>query len=650
MTAPAFSIVDAWLVAVYAMLLWLPGGALAAACGLRGWRLAAVAPLLTYALVGLIGPWASWLGLPFAPVTLALVVPAAGGAALLRRHRERHHSHETASDETDETPSAAGSDPSPWTAAGNAAVAACALLAAVVAAAVILTGMGRLSAIHQDWDAPFHANGIRWITETGDGGLFAMGELNWYDTAGAFYPNAYHLVASVVYQITGRSAPEVLNAHTLLIPAMLVLSLVALVRVMRGRAVLAGYTALVVACATPATFDLFWRGPLLPYATGVALIPVVIGLVADFLDRPALRTGGLFTLGAVGLLAIHASTLLAACLVALPYVLWRWWSRPRRLRREPALLAVAGVAGGLLTIPHLAGMLEISGLFPPLDRNPEQSPVQAVGALLTFEHLGVLPQWWLTAALAIGLVTLHRLGPLRWLAGSAAVATLPFLATAYDSPRLDQLLRPWFDDRWRFAALATVVLCPLVGHGLAEVQRVLAGAGRRMLRAAPAVPVCAAAAAAVLVAFAAATGGFYVERNVERVSGMHRTMRTVTDLEAQAYRELATMVAPGEWVMNDRGDGSAWIYSLTGVRTVAGHFDPIGVSADARLLGERFNRYDTDQRVRDAAARLHVRYVIVGRGHVVPHWRREAGLTRLDEVRALERVYENPDAVIYRLS
>jgi len=50
------------------------------------------------------------------------------------------------------------------------------------------------------------------------------------------------------------------------------------------------------------------------------------------------------------------------------------------------------------------------------------------------------------------------------------------------------------------------------------------------------------------------------------------------------------MVGPGELVMNDRGDGSVWIYALTGIRTVAGHFDPIGVSPDAALLGERFKQ------------------------------------------------------------
>jgi hypothetical protein len=681
-----FTPADAWLVAVYAAMLWLPGGVLGGAAGLRGWRLAAVAPLLTYAVVGLVGPWASMVGAPFTPAALALVVPGAGAAVLLRRHQARHdrayrsaHRPDARPDDRSDGRRPAAPRPALWSLPANAAVAGCVLAAAAIGATAVMRGMGALTAIHQDWDAPFHANGIRGIAETGDGGLSAMHELLGYETAG-FYPNAYHLLGAVVYRITGRGAPDVLNAHSLLIPGILALSLVALVRVMRGRAVLAGYTALLAVAATPATYDLIWRGPILPYATGIVLIPVAIVLVDDFLNGPSLRTGGLLALGLAGLLAIHSSALLGTILIALPYVLWRWWTEPGRLRREPALLALVAVAGALLTLPHLIGALRVGQATLAMDRPPELTPPAAIGALFTFEHSGPLepieplPQWWLMAALAVGLISARRLGRLRWLIGSAALTALPFLAAAaYDSPRLDEMLRPWFDDRWRLGALCTVALLPLAGHGLAETQRLLAGACQRILgRAATnasttnasttnasttnasaakasVASVSVVTAVAVLLGFAALSGGFYLDRNQQRTAAMHHEHQTVSDLEAAAYRELANMVRPGELVMNDRGDGSVWIYALTGVRTVAGHFDPFGVNPDAELLGGRFNDYDTDPTVRAAAARLQVRYAIVGRGHLVAHWHRQPGMMRLDRVRALEKVYENPDAVIYRL-
>ncbi len=44
---------------------------------------------------------------------------------------------------------------------------------------------------------------------------------------------------------------------------------------------------------------------------------------------------------------------------------------------------------------------------------------------------------------------------------------------------------------------------------------------------------------------------------------------------------VAKIVPPGERVLNDRGDGSAWMYALTGVKPVAGHYDSYRVGPDA---------------------------------------------------------------------
>ena len=44
------------VVALYVVVLWLPGLLFGRLAGLRGWTLAAAAPLLTYAVAGLAGP------------------------------------------------------------------------------------------------------------------------------------------------------------------------------------------------------------------------------------------------------------------------------------------------------------------------------------------------------------------------------------------------------------------------------------------------------------------------------------------------------------------------------------------------------------------------------------------------------------------
>ncbi|HEX2299836.1 MAG TPA: hypothetical protein VHH34_15210, partial [Pseudonocardiaceae bacterium] len=51
------------LLLCYGAVLWLPGLAVGALVGLRGWSLAALSPLLTYGLLTAIAPWMSGLGL-----------------------------------------------------------------------------------------------------------------------------------------------------------------------------------------------------------------------------------------------------------------------------------------------------------------------------------------------------------------------------------------------------------------------------------------------------------------------------------------------------------------------------------------------------------------------------------------------------------
>jgi len=123
----------------------------------------------------------------------------------------------------------------------------------------------------------------------------------------------------------------------------------------------------------------------------------------------------------------------------------------------------------------------------------------------------------------------------------------------------------------------------------------------------------------------------------------------VSALEVQAMQVLATVVPPGQRVLNDRGDGSAWMYAIAGVLPVAGHYNATRIGPDAGLLAGRFNQYPTDPEVRAAVRRLGVQYVMVDRGYVRDEYRREAGFVGLERAPWLEVVYRNPDAAIYRI-
>ena len=637
---------DAGVIGLYLLLLLLPGGLLLLLCGLRGWTLVAAAPLATYALAGVGGPLYAAAGLPWSAATAAVglvvvLLVAFGGRLLVRRLR---------SAPAVEAPART------WSPAADVGTAAAVVAAALVGVAAVLGGIRTLGAVPQDWDAVFHANGIRLIADTGDGSLVGMGRVNWFETDfTVYYPNAYHLLATVVYQLTGASVPTVLNAHTVLVPGLLALALVALVRRSGGRPVLAAGAAL-AAVATTSLYDMLWRGPLLPFATGVVLTPVVVVLVLELLDAPSVRAAlgpaAAFALGVAGLLCLHPAILIGAVLFTLPAVVQRWWGAPRAVPREVLRLAVPGIVAAAVCALQLAGALGSSGNLDNIDWPAVYPMPEAVGRLLLFGSDTPTVQLVLAGVLVLGFLGYRALGALRWVGVSAALFGVLYVAAASsDEPWVATVTGLWWNDRYRLVALAAVPMAVIVGNGVAEVQRRVAGAlAHGPLRTHPTV-VGAVTAAAVLGGFVLATDGLYLDRNAERMTQNSGEGPAVSSLEIEGMRAVARIVPPGERVLNDRGDGSAWMYALTGVLPVAGHYDATSTGPYTPLLAARFNAYADDPAVRAAVDELGIRYVQLDRGFLraAEGTGRESGLTDLAGKSWLEVVYRNPDVVLYEI-
>jgi hypothetical protein len=522
--------------------------------------------------------------------------------------------------------------------------------------------VGHLSAIPQDWDAAFHANGIRWVADTGDSSLTGMATVNWYydPAVEVFYPNAYHLVAALVLQIAGTDVPTVLNAHTVLLPGTGALVVVALVHRFGGRAVLA-VAAAGCSIAVTSFYDMLWRGPLLPFVTGAVLMPLATVLLVDLLDargwRRRIRFGLLFGLGLLAMIALNPAILFTAVVFVLPAVVQRWAARPRLLRTEPFLVLAAGAGAALLALPQVLGSIGSASGEPVHDWPAELTQSEAVGEFIALAHDGLRPQWWLVLAAAIGLAGFARLADLRWTTASGlAFGTMFVLAASSDAYWVNALTRPWWNDQWRLVGLCVVPVAVLAGHGLAELQRGAAVGVRALAAKVGAGPpelarivASVTTTALVLGLFLVATDRLYLSRNVARMQLSAPDGPVVTHLEADAMRVLGSMVPPGQRVMNDRGDGSAWMYAIGGVLPVAGHYNGSRIDDDIFLLNGAFNRYLDDPAVRRVVDRLDIHYVFVGRGFVRTDWRRAPGLTGLDTADWLEPVYRNRDAIIYRI-
>ncbi|GAA3536539.1 hypothetical protein GCM10022222_20330 [Amycolatopsis ultiminotia] len=655
-------------IATYLAVLAVPGGLIGRAAGLRGWTLAGLAPLLSYAVTGLAGPWLAKAGLPYNVLTTAVctVLVAALAYGARRLLIARGWLTEGAEEPQNR-----------WTRREHWAVAACVVVATGLSIAVVLSARGGTTAVFQRWDTVFHANGIRYIAETGDGSLTGMGTINWYPD-GSFYPNGYHLVGALVYQISGTSVPVTLNAITMPVAGLFALSMVAMIRQLGGRAVYAGCTALVAAAATTGAYESVSSG-LLPYALAIVLTPLAVVALQRFLLRPGVDTGLILAFTADGLLTAHSSALFGAVLFALPLALQRWYRSLRRLPLDgvPDGRSAGRVIGGdllrmvpvmvasvLLAAPEIFGAIGFTaGSYPYYGWNSDLSVPVSLKLLATFQQVLNRPQIWLTVLLLIGVLTFRRLGRMRWVSLSALGLSAFFVLVASFGylPWVVSLSRPWWNDRYRLMALAAIPLCLLAGHGMAELQRWIARRVRNgaWARSRPQVLARLGMGTAVVVVAATAvlTGGFYRSANATAVSYLYyngpegEVTPPVSADEIAAIMHLGTMgIPPREKVLNDRLDGTAWMYALSGVHPVAGHYDGGGrVAPDALYLAVHFRDYDTDPQVRAAIRRLDVHHVLIGSGTIRKDTPIAPGLLGLDGRDFLRLEYRNPGASIYTI-
>jgi hypothetical protein len=241
-------------------------------------------------------------------------------------------------------------------------------------------------------------------------------------------------------------------------------------------------------------------------------------------------------------------------------------------------------------------------------------------------------------------VLLRSARPLWWCAAGGALAGGLFvLAASSDSAVAELLTRPWWNDRWRLAALAVLVLTPVAAHGAERVARALSGIAARTRTLAP----------AVLTVLALLGAGVYAGSNSGHVAGAYRTDQHLDAAEVAAMAWLADRVPPGEPVMNDPGDGSAYMAALEGLRPVFGHQVPPAAYAALeparRTLLDRFRCLDTDDRVRRVVDDLGIRYVFLGTGFVRPGMGRVRGLQGLSASPSLTLVHTDRGVRVYRV-
>jgi hypothetical protein len=362
-------------------------------------------------------------------------------------------------------------------------------------------------------------------------------------------------------------------------------------------------------------------------------------------------------LSVAGLVCLHPATLFGAAVFGSCYLLWRWLPLRAEVGRQVLLVLAAGAAGLALSFLQIAGALHSAASFPAVDWPANLSTGGALVEILTFGHAASTLQVWLTVFAAVGLLMYRRLGQLRWVVGPLAVFGVLFvLAASSDAEWVNAITRPWWNDRFRLAGVFGLTASVLVGHGLGQTYRggaallELATKQRGFALSVPGPVRTAVVGTGVLLLFVVVSNGLYFARNATRMGNNIGDGPAVSSGEIVAMKVLGEVVPAGARVLNDRNDGSAWMYAIAGVLPVAGHYDATGLGeTDVGLLESRFNQYEGDPAVRAAVARLHVEYVMVGQGFLRAYSTRASGLTDLDSAPFLQVVFRNDAATVYRI-
>lgn len=649
--------------ALVVLAFWLPGLALGLTLRLRGWTLAAAAPVLTFGGISIGTVVLGRLGIPwdllnvvlwFAVLALVVGVPTwlvarrkAGSAAAPATGDDAAGHGSAASGGT-----SAGTDAAPRPLRDNLLVLAGVVAGMAVGVVTFVRGLGwSLATINQDWDAPYHGNAIRWISEHEDSLPASLAPTaNLPGKVDYFYPNTYH--ALLAPMLDGVAAmPQLLNLAVLAVVIAWPLGIAALALAWRMPPLTAAVAAAVSTWFTAFPYDSLWRGPLWPFVAGVALVPATLALARKvFTDRGL--TGPLaVALALAGLVGLHTSlAFVVAVYAVILLVFLAVRLEPVDWRRSALPLAVTAVLAVLAVVPIVLPAFGPSAGVTAAQWAEFATPVEGFGQVALFSPVTGFPQWFLGAAACAGVVlmVLHR--RMLWVVATYVVFGAVYAACAsLDNDFVDLVTGPFYNDAWRFAALL-----PLAGAlGVGELVWTLARSASERAssrvgaaRAAFAVPV---AVALVAVAVLGVLGkGAYIGRNSERLAQSNKSGPTVLPGERDAYRWLAEH-SEGRPVMNDRLDGSVWMYALAGVKPVEWTFYGATEESNAGRLTWHLHEIDTDPSVREAIRELGVKYFLVGRGLVRAEMKPAPGLEDIEDMPQMRKVYSNPDAAVYEL-
>lgn len=504
----------------------------------------------------------------------------------------------------------------------------------VLGAVIVARGVRSPANLSQTYDAVFHYNAIRWIVESGNASSLAVGGIG-PRHSGAFYPAAWHDLASLIVLSSGGSVAVAANLAAGIV-AVVAWPLCCLLLCRQVFGASAG--ALVVTGTVSVSFTAFpWGlldfGVLWPNLLGFALVPA--GLAAG-LSLFGLTTQDRMNRGQAWFVLVAAlfgtglsqpnTTFSLAGLLVFPagFALSRWI---RHQHREAHTWR--GVAGGLAVVAVVVvGWIWVHSL--PLvhkvktfdNWKPFESITAAVGEVLLNATNGRDALWLLSAAVVAGLVVALRSYRNRWLPFThVAVAALFVMAAAVQSSTTFIFTGFWYNDSYRIAATLPITGVVLAVYGVtwaaAHVREYVKEWQPRVARVRAYRPSALACSILVGATLLVSSAVWYQQwavstiRNAYLAPNVTRTTLASTR-EVAFYRRVADEVPPGVVVANNPWDGSGMLWALTGTPVLFPQLNPTDWNPGQAYLARRLNMAARDPKVCEIANTYNVGYVIRG--------------------------------------
>lgn len=601
-------------------LLFLPGGLILVALGLRNPAFIAVAPLLTVSLVATTAIIAPYIGLSWSPLPVVLASVLVSVLLLgMRKLMERRVS---------------GLPRSP--AFGrltrtHAVALAGFLIGAASIGLQVHTVFGRPDSISQTFDNIFHLNAVRYILETGNASSMTLTGMTNGDNPPYFYPAAWHGLASLLVQMTGTPISVGVNVLNLCVAAVVwTMGCMFLVRSIMGPNPYAVGAAGVLAAGF-GSFPLLLLdfGVLYPNFLSVSMLPAALACVSLFFGNsrlPQVASVVRYTLApmaAIGVAIAHPNGLMSLLALSVPVLVASYITNcvARHRNGESRRLSFMWGVSLLATFAVLTVLWRF--VRPPSAAAtwlPIQTPGQAVGEVLTNSAMLRPPAWGVSILVIAGLIFVLRRPLSMWIAASFLITAVLFIMVSAGPTGWlrTALTGVWYNDSYRLAALLPVVAVALAAVGASwllhaarvrlstgSLRRFLPGRLTRVKYASVALPLVFFAVLAIVQAPAMITPVASAKANYQ----VSPDSPLVSSDEMALLDELDEFVPANATIAVDPWTGGALAFALADRNTTSKH-TLTTYTKSIELLNDKFREASTDPAVCSAARTAHVRYVL----------------------------------------